>query len=616
MATEKPLSLRRQKGVYQSRRSSNSNKPVKQAEIFVDSGVFHLDETYSYSISEELEGEVRRGSVVWVPFNNKKVLGIVKAIGNSTRTGLKYVDSVALSSGFSPPLLELAERLYQRHVTSRFDLFRFMLPPLLKRSTEAPVHALEIPTSGKTFSPHRIYVQCEIGERNLETVAHSLIKDPSRRRLVVLPTLRDVMTLREILEKSGVTGVIEFGSHLTPRDRREAFLLASQGDATVVAGTRSAIFAPVHGLQEIVVVDEYSSHHYEIKSPFWNTRDVAVLRSEIEGVSLVFVGNSASLELLRLVESGWIKTKNRTTLLSRPRRRLIVTSPDSYHSVIRDGLKRGPVLLSVVDKHYSNVFNCERCRTVARCDCGGRVIIESKNVFACSLCDKKERSWRCRECGESKIRTFRYGAERITEDIGKSFPGIPIFLNTAEKLIEGDLPGRSIVVSTFGVEPLHPQGYGAIVLLGGEELVNRPFIRSEEETLHRWFKILSYLHKEGAVFISLPSQHGIAQAIIQQKPTKFLNSELVERSKALLPPHSRLITISSDSLTIVSLRQKLESEFSGKLTSHISTNGGTMTLKVDQKSSNEILVALRALQKLRSIKNKKLLSIHVDPYEI
>jgi hypothetical protein len=66
----------------------------------------------------------------------------------------------------------------------------------------------------------------------------------------------------------------------------------------------------------------------------------------------------------------------------------------------------------------------------------------------------------------------------------------------------------------------------------------------------------------------------------------------------------------------VSLRQKLESEFSGKLTSHISTNGGTMTLKVDQRSSNEILVALRALQKLRSIKNKKLLSIHVDPYEI
>jgi primosomal protein N' (replication factor Y) (superfamily II helicase) len=102
VATEKPLSLRRQKGVYQSRRSSSSNKPAKQAEIFVDSGVFHLDETYSYSISEELENEVRSGSVVWVPFNNKKVLGIVRAVGISTRTGLKYVDSVALSSGFSP----------------------------------------------------------------------------------------------------------------------------------------------------------------------------------------------------------------------------------------------------------------------------------------------------------------------------------------------------------------------------------------------------------------------------------------------------------------------------------------------------------------------------------
>ena len=233
MATEKPLSLRRQKGVYQSSRSSSSNKPAKQAEIFVDNGVFHLDETYSYSISEELESAVRSGSVVWVPFNNKKVLGIVKAIGNSTRTGLKYVDSVAMTLGFSPTLLELAERLSQRYVTSRFDLFRFMLPPILKRSTEVAVHAPEIPTLGKTVSPHRIYVQCEIGERNLETVAHSLLKDPSRRRLVVLPTLRDVITLREILEKSGVTGLVEFGSHLTPRERREAFLLASQGDATV-----------------------------------------------------------------------------------------------------------------------------------------------------------------------------------------------------------------------------------------------------------------------------------------------------------------------------------------------------------------------------------------------
>jgi len=174
-----------------------------------------------------------------------------------------------------------------------------------------------------------------------------------------MPTLRDVITLREILEKSGISGVVEFGSHLTPSDRREAFHLASHGNASIVVGTRSAIFSPMLGLQEIVVLDEYSPHHHENKSPFWNTRDVAVSRSEIEGVSLVFVGNSASLELLRLVESGWIKTKNRASLLSRPKRRLIVTSPDSYHSVIKDGLARGPVLLSVVEKHYSNVFKAK-----------------------------------------------------------------------------------------------------------------------------------------------------------------------------------------------------------------------------------------------------------------
>lgn len=616
MATEKPLSLRRQKGVNQTRRAITSSKTAKQAEILVDNGVFHLDESFSYFIGEELTNQVKIGSVVWVPFNNKKELGIVKEIGESNRTGLKYIDSVALSSGLTQQQMDLAEMLTQRYATSRFSLFRFMLPPLLKRSSENSIEDAELPALTTTHSPHRIYVQSEIGENSIQTVAQSLIKDSSKRRLVVLPTLRDVKALRETLNKSGVSGVVEFGSHLTPRERREAFHLASHGGATVVLGTRSAIFAPCFGLQEIVVVDEYSPHHYETKSPFWNTRDVAICRSEIEGLSLVFVGNSASLELSRSIEMGWIKTKIRSSFLTRPKKRLVATTPDSYHSVIKEGLARGPVLLSVVEKSYSNLFNCQRCRSVARCDCGGRVVIQSKNVFACSLCDKQERTWKCRECGESKIRTFRFGAERIREDIAKSFPRIPIFLNTAEKVVESALPERSIVVSTFGVEPLHPHGYGAIVLLGGEELVNRPFIRSEEETLHRWFKVLSYLHREGAIFISLPNQHGITQSIIQKNPSKFLDRELAERLRTKLPPYSRLMTISSDSLTIVSLRRKLEFEFAGKLSSHISTNGRTITLKVDHEFSNEILLALRALQKLRSIKNKQLLSIHVDPYEV
>ncbi|NCV77419.1 MAG: hypothetical protein EBW21_07125, partial [Actinobacteria bacterium] len=70
MATEKPLSLRRQRGAAQTPRSGHTNVANIQVEVFVDNGIFHLDEPYSYSVREELRGEINVGTIVWVPFNN------------------------------------------------------------------------------------------------------------------------------------------------------------------------------------------------------------------------------------------------------------------------------------------------------------------------------------------------------------------------------------------------------------------------------------------------------------------------------------------------------------------------------------------------------------------
>lgn len=616
VATEKPLSLRRQRSSTRKKRSPSEKADDLQAEVLVDTGVFHLDHPYSYLVGADLQDWLNIGSIVTVPFNNKTAIGVVIDIKSPDKSGLKHIETLVHEKGLSETSLALVEKMVDRYATSRFDVFRFMLPPLSK---SAPRQAVKTETAANKLRSNiveRHFIVSEIGEGSLETVRASLIRAPGLRRIVVVPTLRDVVHLREALEKSNIPGIIEWGSHLTPSQRRSAFAMALDGSATIIIGTRGAIFAPISNLDEIVIVDEFSQHHYELKSPYWNTRDVALLRSEVEGTSIAFVANSSSLELFRLIEKGWIRQKKRSAFSARPKRSKVITAPESYHSTVREGLKTAPVLFSVIEKRYSNAFNCDRCRTIARCECGGRVVIEAKGVFTCSICDKQEYSWMCRECGTSRIRTFQFGAERIKEDISKTFPGIPIFLNTAEKIVEGPLPTRSIVVSTHGVEPQVQGGYGAIVLLGGEELVNRPLIRSEEEALSRWFKVLSHLRKGGGIYASLPAQHGITQAIIQQNPMKFLAGESLQRLKLNLPPHSRLIIIRGDALSIPNLQRKLDSQFEGKLVTHTSLDGKVLTLKVKHDAAHEVLSALRALQKLRSVKKKDLLSIRVDPYEI
>jgi primosomal protein N' (replication factor Y) (superfamily II helicase) len=617
VAIDKPLSLRRQRGSTSLRRSRREDQSILQAEVFVDTGVFHLDEPYSYLIETRMQSDIEIGTVVWVHFNNHRVLGVVKDIRAKTSSGLKYIDSIASIHRLDEKLLQLLERLKDRYVASRFDLLRFMLPPITKAQVAKPaIKSASFLTHVENRNPQRLFLQCEIGQDPLDAVLKLITKTGQIRRLVVVPTLRHLRYLIERLREYEIAGVVELGSHLKPNQRRNAYASLSDTNTRIVIATRGGIFAPLTNLEEIIVVEEFSPHHFEAKAPYWNTRDVALLRAEIEKASIVFVGNSCSLELMRLIESGWIKSKSFQALRLRSKRIKVSSAPSALHSIVREGLKIGSVLISVVDKRFSNLFSCERCRTIARCECGGRVVIQSRSAFGCSICDKTTNVWNCSECGANTVRPIRIGAERIHEDIGKSFPGIPILLNTSEKALENVPPKGAIFVSTFGVEPRIQGGYGAIALLGGEDLVNRPFIRSEEETLNRWFSILANLHNDGFIYLSLPSEHRISQAIIRQNPMQFLRGESHERESLQLPPHRRLVTIEGDVLSIPSLRRRIDDQFRGKLISHISNNGKTLTIRVDHSFASDLLTSLRALQKLRSLQKKNLLSIHVDPYSV
>ena len=129
-----------------------------------------------------------------------------------------------------------------------------------------------------------------------------------------------------------------------------------------------------------IIAEESVEYFQEQKAPYWNVRDMALLRSESEHCSITFISHSISLELARLVEIGWISATSERKFLGGHRAN-IATEPNSYHDTIRKALKNGPVLVSVADKGYANTFSCQRCRNHALCECGGRQIIGNKNFI-------------------------------------------------------------------------------------------------------------------------------------------------------------------------------------------------------------------------------------------
>ena len=73
----------------------------------------------------------------------------------------------------------------------------------------------------------------------------------------------------------------------------------------MVIGTRNAVFAPVNDLQLVIVWDDADDACWEPQAPYWNVRDVAVLRSQLEGCALLVGGPSRSVETQSWIESGW-----------------------------------------------------------------------------------------------------------------------------------------------------------------------------------------------------------------------------------------------------------------------------------------------------------------------
>ena len=210
---------------------------------------------------------------------------------------------------------------------------------------------------------------------------------------------------------------------------------------------------------------------------------------------------------------------------------------------------------------------------------------------------------------------LKAGIQLVREEIGKSIPNIPVFLSTQDKEIAKITPNPCIVITTSGMEPTVANGYSAIVLLNGEELAGRPFVRAEEELLQRWFKSIQYLAPKGEIYLSLSTQHRISQSILTGDPLRYLLKENIERSSLGLPPSRKAIKIESKGENLNSLKAKLINQFPSA-TAHLSRDAHSLLVISSLGDIAQCVESLRALQKVRSVQSKTLLKIAISPYHL
>ena len=640
MVTPRPLRLRAQNAPA-GKESAAIRLPV--ARVWVDSGVFHLDTPFDYWVPERLSETAVAGVRVQVGFGSSVMEGLIlERMESAPSTGaLKFVLSVlSVHVVATPETIELFRHAARRWAGTPYDISRSAIPPrvaavdreeFLQSSTRAfskrPVPV--VPRS--LLTPNvRAFWSMPASVPAAEILASLIIaRAEFGQVLVIVPDERRLLSLeRQLLKNVRVGHIARLDGHVPRSDRYRNYLRITKGIADIAIGLRGAIFTPLSEKATIIIINESSELLYEPRTPGWNVRDVALLRSMQTEVNLIFTGFSPSLELGRLIDTGWLY------LVSSSQRRSVVASAQVQgelltslaFGVVRQAIKKGPILFLVPRKGYGNAVLCKKCRNVATCTCGGRLQQSAAGKDPqCVLCLTIYPLWKCLWCQGAEIYIASRGIDRFVEEIGRSFPNVSIVNSSGDHIVDSISAEPLLVVATPGSEPDVDGGYAAVLLLEGLRFFGHSDVRSGERAREQFFHAGSLVISGGPIFVSLDATHPIVNALTRWNSAPMVRKELQERKDAALPPYYRFITIELDSKEVSALKAGLlRSQVDGRISDLVRINGpfdrangkASLFLSCPLDQAESLGDFVHEVQRRRNVSKKSLLTLRVDPYSL
>ncbi len=359
-------------------------------------------------------------------------------------------------------------------------------------------------------------------------------------------------------------------SGLSDRERLDAWRDAYSGEAKLIVGTRSAVFAPLPR-PGLIIVDEEHDPSYKQQEGFrYSARDLAVFRARQLDVPVLLASATPSLE------SFYNAQQRRYEFLTMPRRIGSAGIPairiiDLNRHAARHGLSTP--LVTAVERHLANdnqvllflnrrgfapVLFCAECRTAEECGrCDSRMTIHAASgQLRCHHCGtQKALAWACAHCGGERI-AVGAGTQRVTDELTALFPTARIARldrdiasrkgALADVLAEVEQGDTQILVGTQMLTKGHdfPRVTMVGVLSADQGLLGTDF-RSNERLAQTLLQVAGRAGRRdqpGEVLIQTHHPtHPLLSCLIQQDYTAFAKLALAERHETHWPPFSHLV---------------------------------------------------------------------------
>lgn len=588
---------------------------LRVSRVLVDTGVFHLDQPFDYLVPEKYTESIETGSLVRVPFSGRECIGIVlERCEDNGASNLKFIEKpLTQFPTLTPSTIALIDRSAKRYASSFWEIYKEAVPPrvatverlFLGSSSTSNENSVERIRELRLLEQGRLYTE------QLVKIAQSQLTQG--QVLIIVPDEKDINLLSQEIEKTLKISPVLLTASLDRSERYRNYLHILRSNPELIVGTRNSVFVPLQPGATIIIYGDGEESLVSRRHPNWSVRDIALLRSE--ECNLIFASFTPTLEILRLVEIGWMKMRAiQQSVVAQ-----CFEGSNIDHRLIKSALTRGSVLVTVSGKGYINSFSCQKCRNHALCDCGGRLFIDKGKRILCSLCQKIQSDWKCSHCGGVQPRSIARGSERILEELGRAHPGISLISSSSDNPVLRLPEGIHLVVATNGCEPLGL--YESVVLLHGDFLFNRVSIRGDESARRHWFAALSMMKPNSTALISLPNEDPISQSLMRWSLSPQVEIEMSERKGAELPPYARLATLKGAPKEIAQLRAVLSELPLFTTISQIDSAGKSepesmLVLRSPIEKSEELSNFFYDFSRVRSLKSLPHVDLRLDPFEL
>jgi primosomal protein N' (replication factor Y) len=222
-----------------------------------------------------------------------------------TRLSRHGVPDSTLNTLVRRGLIRLEEAAQAFHVTSLATHGkRFAHEHTLNESQIEALASVVAAMQRNTFAPHLLYGITGSGKTAVYVAAMQRALANNKSALLLVPEIGLTPATAAQMVAAFGSEVALLHSQLTPDERAEQWHRIRRGEARVVVGTRSAVFAPMPHLGLILIDEEHDGSYKQEETPRYHARDVAVMRAKLLGITVVLGSATPSLESWNNAERG------------------------------------------------------------------------------------------------------------------------------------------------------------------------------------------------------------------------------------------------------------------------------------------------------------------------